>query len=208
MAVYTRSTTASLDAFLAALRPRPAARACKGIAEGVENSNFRLVTERGRYILTLYEKRVDPADLPFFLDLMNHLAAQGRALPDADHGAGRRRAAAPVRPAGGDRQLSRGHRAEAGRAGALRGARRGAGAASSGRRGFRQGRGRTRSRSRAGDRCSRRCRGGADRLLAGLAAEIDGRARGARARLAGGSAAWRDPCRPVPGQRVLRTATG
>ena len=45
----------------------------KGIAEGVENSNYLVVTGNGQYILTLYEKRVDPADLPFFLGLMEQL---------------------------------------------------------------------------------------------------------------------------------------
>ncbi len=53
----------------------------KGIAEGVENSNYLLQTERENYILTLYEKRVAPDDLPFFLGLMEHLAAQGVACP-------------------------------------------------------------------------------------------------------------------------------
>ncbi|MBP0650970.1 phosphotransferase, partial [Mycobacterium tuberculosis] len=50
-------------------------------AEGVENSNYFLHTERGGYILTLYEKRVDPADLPFFLGLMEHLAEAGLTCP-------------------------------------------------------------------------------------------------------------------------------
>ena len=54
---------------------------CKGIAEGVENSNFLLRTERGTFILTLYEKRVQPRDLPFFIALMEHLAAHGIACP-------------------------------------------------------------------------------------------------------------------------------
>jgi homoserine kinase type II len=54
---------------------------CKGIAEGVENSNFLLRTETGTFILTLYEKRVDPKDLPFFIALMEHLAARGLACP-------------------------------------------------------------------------------------------------------------------------------
>ena len=53
----------------------------KGIAEGVENSNYLLVTDRGQFILTLYEKRVDPNDLPFFLGLMEHLAARGINCP-------------------------------------------------------------------------------------------------------------------------------
>jgi homoserine kinase type II len=80
MAVYTQVDQASLDAFLAAYA-LGRALALEGISEGVENSNFRLVTERGSYILTLYEKRVDPADLPFFLDLMDHLAARGVPCP-------------------------------------------------------------------------------------------------------------------------------
>jgi homoserine kinase type II len=53
----------------------------KGIAEGVENSNFYLQTDRGAFILTLYEKRVKPDDLPFFLGLMEHLAAHGLSCP-------------------------------------------------------------------------------------------------------------------------------
>ncbi len=59
--------------------------AFKGIAEGVENSNFFLETDRGRYILTLYEKRVDPGDLPFFIGLMEHLAAAGIPCPTPIH---------------------------------------------------------------------------------------------------------------------------
>jgi homoserine kinase type II len=53
----------------------------KGIAEGVENSNFLLHTTTGSYILTLYEKRVAADDLPFFLSLMAHLAARGVNCP-------------------------------------------------------------------------------------------------------------------------------
>jgi homoserine kinase type II len=53
----------------------------KGIAEGVENSNFLLRTTTGTFILTLYEKRVNPGDLPFFLGLMEHLAARGITCP-------------------------------------------------------------------------------------------------------------------------------
>ena len=55
--------------------------ACKGIAEGIENSNFLLVTEQGPFILTLYERRVKQDDLPFFLGLMEHLAARGIPCP-------------------------------------------------------------------------------------------------------------------------------
>ncbi|HVH79831.1 MAG TPA: homoserine kinase, partial [Stellaceae bacterium] len=52
-----------------------------GIAEGVENSNYLLSTERGTFILTLYEKRVAPGDLPFFIALMDHLAHQDVTCP-------------------------------------------------------------------------------------------------------------------------------
>ena len=53
----------------------------KGIAEGVENSNFLLRTTGGTYILTLYEKRVNRDDLPFFIGLMDHLALKGLSCP-------------------------------------------------------------------------------------------------------------------------------
>jgi homoserine kinase type II len=53
----------------------------KGIAEGVENSNFLVHTGTGHYILTLYEKRVAAGDVPFFLALMEHLAARGITCP-------------------------------------------------------------------------------------------------------------------------------
>ncbi|MFC4291751.1 homoserine kinase [Sphingorhabdus arenilitoris] len=55
--------------------------ALKGIAEGVENSNYFVETTRSRYILTLYEKRVDPEDLPFFYALLGHLHAAGCKVP-------------------------------------------------------------------------------------------------------------------------------
>jgi homoserine kinase type II len=53
----------------------------KGIAEGVENSNFLLHTSKGAFILTLYEKRVAEDDLPYFLSLMAHLAERGVSCP-------------------------------------------------------------------------------------------------------------------------------
>ncbi len=80
MAVYTQVPQAALSSFLAEYE-LGAPVALDGIAEGVENSNFRLLTERGRYILTIYERRVDPADLPFFLGLMEHLARHGLPCP-------------------------------------------------------------------------------------------------------------------------------
>ena len=81
MAVYTEVTDDALDAFLADYA-LGAALSCKGIAEGVENSNFLLHTETGFYILTLFEKRVHAEDLPFFLGLMSHLAAAGFPCPE------------------------------------------------------------------------------------------------------------------------------
>lgn len=84
MAVYTEVTDEDLTAF-AETFGLGEVLSCKGIAEGVENSNFQLVTEKGGYILTLYEKRVDPADLPFFLGLIEHLAAKGVPCPEPVH---------------------------------------------------------------------------------------------------------------------------
>ncbi|MGB1625171.1 MAG: phosphotransferase, partial [Candidatus Puniceispirillaceae bacterium] len=52
-----------------------------GIAEGVENSNYLLRTDKAHYILTLYEKRVKADDLPFFIGLMQHLAKAGLDCP-------------------------------------------------------------------------------------------------------------------------------
>jgi homoserine kinase type II len=80
MAVYTEVSDSQLAAFMdqydlgdpLALMP---------IAEGIENSNYRLTTTTGPYILTIYEKRVDRADLPFFLGLMEHLSAGGIPCP-------------------------------------------------------------------------------------------------------------------------------
>ena len=80
MAVYTEVSDDDLRAF-AALYDIGEVLSCKGIAEGVENSNFLLTTERGNFILTLYEKRVMPRDLPFFIALMEHLARNGVACP-------------------------------------------------------------------------------------------------------------------------------
>ncbi len=76
MAVYTDISEQDLVGFLADY-DLGAPLVFKGIAEGVENSNFLLETERGRYILTVYERRVRREDLPFFLGLMGWLAAHG-----------------------------------------------------------------------------------------------------------------------------------
>ncbi|EFH09626.1 phosphotransferase, partial [Teichococcus cervicalis] len=80
MAVYTEVSDEALRAFLSEYELGELL-AFRGIAEGVENSNYALRTTIGDYILTLYEKRVDPAELPWFLGLMRHLAAQGISCP-------------------------------------------------------------------------------------------------------------------------------
>ena len=80
MAVYTEVAEDELVAFLDAY-DLGRVLSLKGIAEGVENSNFLLHMEAGFFILTLYEKRVAEHDLPFFLGLMEHLAARGLTCP-------------------------------------------------------------------------------------------------------------------------------
>jgi len=80
MAVYTEVTDEDLTAFLDQY-DLGEVTAFKGIAEGVENSNYILHTTTGSYILTLYEKRVRPEDLPYFVGLMEHLARHGIDCP-------------------------------------------------------------------------------------------------------------------------------
>lgn len=72
MAVYTRVTAEAASALLTRYDVGQLT-ALKGIAEGVENSNYLLETDRSKYILTLYESRVDPVDLPYFHALLAHL---------------------------------------------------------------------------------------------------------------------------------------
>jgi homoserine kinase type II len=80
MAVYTDVAAEELAEFLKSYDIGELT-SYKGIAEGVENSNFLLHTSKGAYILTLYEKRVAVDDLPYFLSLMAHLAARGVSCP-------------------------------------------------------------------------------------------------------------------------------
>jgi homoserine kinase type II len=80
MAVYTEVAEEELEPFLAAYDVGSVV-SIKGIAEGVENSNFLLHAEAGYFILTIYEKRVAEADLPFFLGLLEHLSAGGVTCP-------------------------------------------------------------------------------------------------------------------------------
>lgn len=84
MAVYTEVGDDELEAFLAGYGIGPLL-SCKGIAEGVENSNFLLHAGAGFFILTLYEKRVAESDLPFFLGLMDHLSERGITCPRPVH---------------------------------------------------------------------------------------------------------------------------
>jgi len=84
MAVYTEVTAEERYALLQRY-DIGTLTACKGIAEGVENSNFFMGTDRAQFILTLYERRVSPDDLPFFLGLMEHLAQNGVSCPTPVH---------------------------------------------------------------------------------------------------------------------------
>ena len=80
MAVYTEITEDQLAGFLTHFDLPPLLR-FSGIAEGIENTNFLLETEEGRYVLTLFEQRTPGEDLPFFRDLMAHLATGGLPCP-------------------------------------------------------------------------------------------------------------------------------
>jgi homoserine kinase type II len=80
LAVYTDITEDDLKRFLTEYDAGELT-SYKGIAEGVENSNFLLHTTTDPLILTLYEKRVEKSDLPFFLGLMHHLASRGLSCP-------------------------------------------------------------------------------------------------------------------------------
>ena len=86
----------------------------------MENSNYSLRTTSGDFILTLYEKRVDPAELPWFLGLMQHLAGHGIDCPLPVRGRGRRQPAPPGRTARLHHHLPARGLAAPGAAGALR----------------------------------------------------------------------------------------
>lgn len=81
MAVYTQVSAEEMAALLARYDDAGTLVSAKGIAEGVENSNYLVETDRHRFILTLYEKRVETADLPFFFALLDHLAEAGNPVP-------------------------------------------------------------------------------------------------------------------------------
>ena len=84
MAVYTHLTADDLAGLIAEYDVGELVSA-KGIAEGVSNSNWLVETTGGRFILTMYEHRVDAADLPFFLGLLDHLSAKGSPVPRTIH---------------------------------------------------------------------------------------------------------------------------
>ena len=94
MAVYTYLSTDALKALIGEFDVGEL-RSAKGIAEGVSNTNFLVETEGSqgegaRFILTIYETRTDVADLPFFLKLLDHLAARGCPVPRTIHDRGDR----------------------------------------------------------------------------------------------------------------------
>jgi homoserine kinase type II len=84
VAVYTTLSAADLAALIAEYDVGELVSA-KGIAEGVSNSNWLIETTSARFILTMYEARVDAADLPFFLGLLDHLSAKGSPVPRTIH---------------------------------------------------------------------------------------------------------------------------
>jgi homoserine kinase type II len=90
MAVYTRLGAEEMAGIIAAFEVGTLVSA-KGIAEGVSNSNWLIETQQDgasrRFILTMYESRTEIADLPFFLDLLDHLAAKGAPVPRTMHDA-------------------------------------------------------------------------------------------------------------------------
>ena len=136
MAVYTDVAADDLNKFLTGYEIGEL-RSYKGIAEGVENSNFLLHTAAGSFILTLYEKRVTEKDLPFFLALMEHLHARGITCPQpVKNKRGGVLGRLAGRPAGRDRHLSRRVVAAPTQRRQLRGGGRGAGAHASCRRRF------------------------------------------------------------------------
>ncbi len=84
MAVYTHLGAEDLAGLIAEYEVGQLVSA-KGIAEGVSNSNWLVETTAGRFILTMYEHRVEAGDLPFFLGLLDHLSAKGSPVPRTIH---------------------------------------------------------------------------------------------------------------------------
>jgi homoserine kinase type II len=92
VAVYTHLAGEDLAALIGEY-PVGTLVSAKGIAEGISNSNWLVETTGAdgagaRFILTMYERRIDVRELPFFLGLLDHLSARGCAVPRTihDHG--------------------------------------------------------------------------------------------------------------------------
>ena len=87
MAVYTPITKEQLQDFIGHY-DAGSLKNFEGITQGVENTNYKIETDKGRFILTLFEKRVNPDDLPFFFAFNDHLAAHGIVCPEGVRGRG------------------------------------------------------------------------------------------------------------------------
>ena len=80
MAVYTSVTKSELENFLEQYSLGKLI-SYEGIIEGIENTNYKIIMEEGGFILTIFEKRVDPQDLPFFMNLQKYLSGHGFHCP-------------------------------------------------------------------------------------------------------------------------------
>ena len=81
MAVYTQLTKGEIDKLLEGYNLGSLVN-FKGINEGIENTNYRIATNKGKFILTIFENRVKNSNLPFFLKLMNHSKKFGVECPE------------------------------------------------------------------------------------------------------------------------------
>lgn len=82
MAVYTPLTHDDIAGFLAGMPALGNMIEFTGILQGIDNTNYKITTETGSYILTLFEQRINPDDIPYFLGLMHHMSAQGIICPN------------------------------------------------------------------------------------------------------------------------------
>ena len=203
MAVYTEVSDDELRAF-ATFYDIGEVLSCKGIAEGVENSNYLVTTERGNFILTLYEKRVAPRRPAVLHRADGASGAAGVACPTPVRGATASRlrelcgrpAAIVTFLAGMWPRRIQPHHCAASSAGALAGLHL-AGAS------FAMARPNDLSASPAGAVSSRSCRCRADEVQPGLAAELGGRTRTARKRMAARASHRGHPRRSLSRQCLL-----
>ena len=201
MAVYTDVSADDLTRFLSGYDIGELL-SYKGIAEGVENSNFLVHTSAGNFILTLYEKRVAEGDLPFFLGLMEHLAARGITCPQPVKkgrvGCSARSPGGPLRSSLFSMDCGSGGRVPAT---ARRSARRWRDCISPARISSRSAQ--MHCRSRAGGRSTNRPKARGDSVRQGLCSEIANGARCSGKIVAAPVAARRHPRRSFSRQRVL-----